>query len=285
MENTPIRHVSDTAFWVATFRARETERPDAVFRDPLARRLVGEEGERIVEQMERPAAVGWSVVVRTCLIDDYIRHALPQGVDVILNLGAGLDTRPYRMELPNDLLWIEVDYPGIIQFKEERLQNERPRCRLERVSVDLAVREERIRLFSEVQSRSRKVLILTEGVLPYLTNENVSELAEDLHAQSHFEFWVVDFWSRLFAARMRKSKTFKKLRNAPFRFDPPEWTEFFKKEGWEVDQVRYLAMEGKKIGRRPPIPMWLKIVGTFLPAEKKKQYAQMSGYALLRAHR
>ena len=35
-----IRHISDTARWAAIYRARETERPNAVFRDPLARRKI-----------------------------------------------------------------------------------------------------------------------------------------------------------------------------------------------------------------------------------------------------
>jgi len=285
MENTPIRHVSDTAVWVATFRARETERPDALFRDPLARRLVGDEGERVVNQMEEAATVGWSVVVRTCLIDDYLKQAFAQGVDAVLNLGAGLDTRPYRMELPNDLLWIEVDYPAMIELKQERLKNETPRCRLERVSLDLADSEARRRLFSDVQTRAKKVLILTEGVLPYLSNENVLELAKDLHSQSHFEYWIVDYWSKMFVERMRKSKTFLKMRNAPFLFDPPVWKEFFEGAGWDVEQLRYTGNEARKLGRPAPFPIWLKLLAMLMPAEKKKQIEQMSGYALLRARR
>lgn len=285
METTPIRHVSDTAVWVATFRARETDRPDALFRDPLARVLVGDEGEQIVTQMEEAATVGWSIVVRTCLIDDYLKQAIAQGVDAVLNLGAGLDTRPYRMELPSDLLWIEVDYPTTIELKQERLKNETPRCRLERVSMDLADRDSRRRLFSELQTRAKKVLVLTEGVLPYLSNESVLELARDLHAQSHFEFWIVDYWSKMFLERMRKSKTFTKLRNAPFLFNPPVWREFFEQAGWDVDQLRYTGNEARKLGRPAPFPFWLKLLALLMPAEQKKQIEQMSGYALLRARR
>lgn len=285
MENTPIRHVSDTAVWVATFRARETERPDALFRDPLARMLVGDEGERIVNQMGEAATVGWSVVVRTCLIDDYLQQAFAQGIDAVLNLGAGLDTRPYRMELPNDLLWLEVDYPAMIELKQERLKNETPRCRLERVSLDLADSEARRRLFSDVQARARKVLILTEGVLPYLSNENVLELAKDLHSQSHFEYWIVDYWSKMFVERMRKSKTFIKMGNAPFLFDPPVWKEFFERAGWDVEQLRYTGNEARKLGRPAPFPIWLKLLAMLMPVEQKKQIEQLSGYALLRARR
>ena len=79
----------------------------------------------------------WSVVIRTVIIDDYIRQAIAAGVDTILNLGAGLDTRPYRIDLPNSLRWIEVDFPHVIELKETRLAVEKPSCRLERISLDL----------------------------------------------------------------------------------------------------------------------------------------------------
>ena len=67
---------------------------------------------------------GWSVVIRTHIIDSYIRELIQEGVDTIVNLGAGLDTRPYRLDLPPSLHWIEVDFPHMIQLKEDRLANE-----------------------------------------------------------------------------------------------------------------------------------------------------------------
>ena len=47
--DTPIRNVSDTAVWVAMYRARENDRPNGLFRDPFARRLAGERGEQILQ--------------------------------------------------------------------------------------------------------------------------------------------------------------------------------------------------------------------------------------------
>ena len=79
----------------------------------------------------------WSVVIRTVIIDNLINQALAEGVDTILNLGAGLDTRPYRMALPKTLRWVEVDYPHVIALKEERLAGEEPYCRLKRIKLDL----------------------------------------------------------------------------------------------------------------------------------------------------
>jgi Leucine carboxyl methyltransferase len=57
---------------------------------------------------------------------------------MVVNLAAGLDTRPYRMDLPSSRLWVEVDLPDLLDYKEEVLKSESPRCRLERVRLDLS---------------------------------------------------------------------------------------------------------------------------------------------------
>ena len=113
-----IQNVSDTAFMVAGFRALETERAEPLFRDPLAAKLAGDHGRAILATVPQSFVGGWSVVIRTVIIDGFIQRAVKDGVDTILNLGAGLDTRPYRMELPRSLRWIEVDFPDVIALKE-----------------------------------------------------------------------------------------------------------------------------------------------------------------------
>src|SRR2546427_2139072 len=94
-----IRNISDTARWVAVYRARETDRPNAVFRDPFARRLAGERGEQIAQAMPFDNRSGWPFVARTYLFDELIAQGVREGVDMVLNLAAGLDARPYRMDL------------------------------------------------------------------------------------------------------------------------------------------------------------------------------------------
>src|SRR5437667_1910976 len=99
-----IGHVSDTARWVAFYRVMESERPDALFRDPYARRLAGERGRRIAAAMGATSKyTRWTLVVRTVLIDEFITAAVAGGINTVLNLGAGLDSRPYRMSLPGSL--------------------------------------------------------------------------------------------------------------------------------------------------------------------------------------
>src|SRR5580693_2812794 len=122
-----IRNVSDTARLVAIDRAVESERPDALFRDPFARRLAGERGARIAKSNPLgggKSGLGWPIVTRTYVIDQMIQAHIARDGDAVLNLAAGLDTRPYRMDMPSSLQWIEVDLPEILAHKEEILRGE-----------------------------------------------------------------------------------------------------------------------------------------------------------------
>src|SRR5580698_10987753 len=158
-----IRNVSDTARLVAVDRAVESERPDALFRDPFARRLAGERGARIAESNPlgaRKSAAGWPIVTRTYVIDQMIQAHIAQGGDMVINLAAGLDTRPYRMELPRSLQWIEVDLPEILAYKEQVLASAEPRCHLERVSLDLSGIEQRRSLFERLGRQAKKIVVM-----------------------------------------------------------------------------------------------------------------------------
>ena len=121
MDKTPasadITGVADTALWVAALRAHESQRKAPAFLDPLAGGLAGARGEAIARSFPNAAAVEWAVVLRTAALDRLIEEALAQGVDTVVNLGAGLDTRPYRLNLPKSLRWIEIDLPPLIDSK------------------------------------------------------------------------------------------------------------------------------------------------------------------------
>jgi methyltransferase (TIGR00027 family) len=238
-----IKHVSDTAFWVGIYRAQESGRQDALFKDPFAALLTAEKGQDIVDHVSGSRYVSWTVVIRTRVIDEMINSLLLEGVDTIINLGAGLDTRPYRLALPVSLRWIEVDYPHLIEFKEEKLKEEKPNCHLERVSLDLANQEERQIFFSKVNSQAKKVLILTEGVIPYLSEEQVSSLAIDLHAQNNFSFWITEYHSHEMYRKLQNVRKSKEMENAPFQFFPAHWLAFFNERSWKEREVQWLTRE------------------------------------------
>jgi methyltransferase (TIGR00027 family) len=272
-----IDDVSDTALWVATYRAQETERPDALFRDPLAARLAGEKGLKIAARMSGTRYTAWSIVIRTSIIDDYIRRLLPE-VDVVLNLGAGLDTRPYRLELPASLRWIEVDYPHMVQLKEERLRDEKPRCRLERVSLDLADLPARRNFLAGFAGA--RALVLTEGVVPYLSVEEAASLADDLRA-SKVGLWITDYISPRLMTMLQRGRRKREMRNAPFRFKPDDWFGFFAQHGWKPREIRYTPEESEKLGRPIPRPWWSFVLALVMSRARREEFRKFSGYVLL----
>src|SRR5215470_15562058 len=200
-----VRNISDTARWAAYFRAQETARPDAVFRDPYAERLSGQHGIDIANTIPDGNKHAWAWVARTYLFDSFIMQELNQGVDLVLNLAAGLDARPYRMSLSAALQWIEVDLPGILAYKEEILAAEKPTCAVERVRLDLADVGARRALFASLNQRARKILINTEGLLIYLSTEEVIALARDLAAGVNFQRWIMDLSSPGLLKMMQKT--------------------------------------------------------------------------------
>jgi methyltransferase (TIGR00027 family) len=226
----------------------------------------------------------WSVALRTHIIDDFILQAVSQGTDAVLCLGAGLDTRPYRLSLPESLCWIEVDLPQIIELKESQLASERPRCRLERIRLDLTDVPARRRLFADVGARFRQVLVLTEGVIPYLTVEVAGELADELRSQRTFTRWIVDYFS---PGVLRGSATSRwRMPNAPFRFFPADYFGFFKAHGWDVSQARYLTEEGRRLRRPTPFPWLMRVLIqlrlAFLSRARREAARRMLGYLLLK---
>lgn len=247
-----VRSVSDTARWVAYFRAVETGRPDALFQDPYAQRLAGEHGFQLANTLADGHKHEWAWVARTYLFDQFLSSAIRDGADMVVNLAAGLDARPYRMNLPLSLQWVEVDLPEIIAHKEEILANERPRCSLERISLDLNDVDARQEFFAQLDRRATKVVIASEGLLIYFSSEEVASLARDLASQKHFANWIVDLASPG-QLRLMQSTTGKQLSEAgaAFKFGPREGAKFFASCGWEAVEVQGLLKTASRFKRVP----------------------------------
>ncbi|MGB9305425.1 MAG: SAM-dependent methyltransferase [Mycobacterium sp.] len=244
-----ITHVSDTARWTALHRATESARPDALFKDPLAERLAGEHGRAIVAQVPRTTRNGWWLIARTKIIDDTIAQAIADGCDRVLNLAAGLDTRPYRLDLPSDLTWVEADLPGLLTEKAQLLEGLTPRCRLTRTAVELADPHARDAFLDEALDGAAKALVLTEGLLMYLEDRHVVALSEAI-TRPEVAWLMLDFAGPGLKQMMNK-KMGGMLANAPFIFAPENGLAFFEDLGWQVIEAESQLLAARRLHRLP----------------------------------
>lgn len=234
-----IRNISETALWVAVYRARETKRPDAAFRDPFARRLAGPRGEEIARSFPFSDKAAWAWVARTVLFDQFIEEQVRAGADLVVNLAAGLDARPYRMALPPALKWVEVDLPDMLTHKAEILAGEKPVCSLERVGLDLSDVSARRALFERLGRSASRVLVVSEGLLIYLAPEEVAALARDLASPGTFRSWVLDIASPGLLKMIQKDSGAQlSAAGAELKFGPAEGPGFFVPHGWKPVDVR-----------------------------------------------
>ncbi len=279
---TRVEHVSDTALWVAVYRAMESERPDALFRDPYARRLAGQRGEELLDSIPWARGSAWAMIVRTAVMDEIILRCIERdGVTQVVNLAAGLDARPYRLALPPGLRWIEVDLPDLLEYKAGILGDVAPGCELESVALDLSDREGRRALFARLDEARRETLVVSEGLLVYLERADVGRLAEDLHAASTFRRWLIDLASPMLLEWMKKrySKGMD-AGKAPFRFAPAEGSGFFLQHGWREAEIRYNLDEAHRLGREMRGAWIPRLVGRLFP-KKGAEYRRMGMTVLL----
>jgi methyltransferase (TIGR00027 family) len=245
-----VSNVSDTARWVAVYRAWESARPDALFSDPFADRLAGERGRAIAALAPRQVRTGWPMVVRTKLMDDLVLASIQDGCDCVLNLAAGLDTRPYRLALPAALSWIEADLPGMVEEKNKLLAGEKPACLLSREPIDLTDPTQRAALLDRVVRHTKKVLTITEGLLGYLDEEVVRSIGQELAARPAVRWWLLDVSSPAILRMMQRGMG-ENLANAPLKFAPCAGVGFFEALGWKARDIREVFREAVRFRRVP----------------------------------
>lgn len=233
-----IVHVSDTALMVAACRALETTRPDGFVRDPFAERLAGVRGMAIARALSRLDVMCFGVGVRSRFLDELVAYSVAQlRVRAVVSLGCGLDTRPWRLDLPSDLRWIESDFPSMLDRKAAAMASEQPKCRLERLRADLSDAAQRRALFAAVAETPS--LMITEGLLQYLPAEAVEALASETAALSGVRYWIADITSPAFAERVGMD-TFRSVQDvrAATHLDGARILGTMNRNGWKFVQRR-----------------------------------------------
>ena len=192
----------------------------------------------------------WSYTARTWIVDQVIEREVRQGTDVVINLAAGLDSRPYRMPLPAALRWVEVDLPDMLNYKQDVLSAARPVCALERVPLDLSNTAARRALFQRLGDEANRALVISEGLIVYFEANGAAELARDLAAQPSFRRWVTDLTSPALLKMLQKAIGGPLVdAGSPLQFAPPEGPEFFTPCGWKPVETRSLLHTAAKLKR------------------------------------
>ncbi|GAA4236063.1 SAM-dependent methyltransferase [Actinomadura meridiana] len=247
--------VSYTSQWTAAARALESERDDALFVDPLARRLAEPRGFELLDKYGGGGLVEF-VAIRTRYLDDAISDLVGRGVRQVVLIAAGMDTRAFRLELPDDVTLYEVDHRALIEEKEKRLAQigaPPPSVTLRRVQADLtgdwsaALRESDF-------DPSKPTLWVPEALLFFLTEKQSRTLLRTFAANSAPGSWVaVDILSRELLRNPATQIFLSALKSdgIPWLFgtDTPE--EFMAGAGWTVRDVKEPGQPGAGQGRWP----------------------------------
>jgi methyltransferase (TIGR00027 family) len=228
-----INHVSDTALMVAACRALETESDDGFVDDPFAARLAGERGMAILDALPHQQMFRFGMGVRSRFLDELLLEALASDqIATVLSVGCGLDTRPWRLELPPDLRWIEVDFPDMLDYKDGLMAGETPRCRRERLSADLNDREQRLALYRA--AGAAPALMITEGLLMYLPAATVESLAAEARQESGIAHWISDVTTTAFAQAIGGVDAMRSLQHvrAPDFLTGEQILDVVRRNGW-----------------------------------------------------
>ncbi|MFI7388139.1 SAM-dependent methyltransferase [Streptomyces sp. NPDC049813] len=178
---------------VARVRARESERTDALFRDPLARAFAAAGGlgpsspRRAADEAEqrRRQALSYSIVIRTKFLDDLLRQAAGSGIRQVVLLGAGMDSRAFRMDWPPGTRLFEIDTAECLEFKASVLRQESAVARCERITVAADLREDWPQVLAAAgHDPAEPTVWIAEGLLIYLPQDAVELLLARIGTRS-----------------------------------------------------------------------------------------------------
>ncbi len=182
---------SRTAEYVALFRAIESTLPPErrLFEDPYAKRFLGPRLALVAKLCSLPGAPDivsrfidyrWagtrsSAVARTRFIDDAIRTAVERGIEQLVILGAGFDSRAYRIDALKNVTVFEVDHPSTFARKQGLLRRALPGLpsRVRFVATDFQGADLGLAMNGAGCSKQVPTFILWEGVTPYLSEAAV----------------------------------------------------------------------------------------------------------------
>ena len=244
--------VIGSAYWIAAARARESTRPDRLFDDPWAGDLAGERGIAMMAASERASGgENTFLPVRTRYIDDAVTAAVADGIRQVVLLGAGLDTRAYRLDLPPDLRWFEVDRPAVFATKDRVLGAEVPRCRRLAVPMEMSSGWS-VGLTAAGLDVTARTAWIAEGLLFYLSAADVdAALGEAAAVSGPGSRFIADVMSAdgLRQPAMEPYRRYCDAQGLPPPFGHDDPAALLTANGWQVGHLTYAGAPDANFGR------------------------------------
>jgi methyltransferase (TIGR00027 family) len=180
MTEPSIDALEATARWTAAVRALETARQDRLVDDPWAEELAGSEGRAWIEGRTPESVL--PIVLRTRYFDEWLEGVMAEGaIQQVVVLGAGLDTRSYRLPWPAGTRLFELDQEAVLDHKESVLARAgvTPRCARRVIAADL-FGDWPAALAAAGFDTQRPAVWLLEGLLFYLPREQVVRILDQV---------------------------------------------------------------------------------------------------------
>jgi O-methyltransferase involved in polyketide biosynthesis len=169
VQDTELVGVQKTLSPVLRAKALDNRLPDPILGDSYAEQAMRRLDPDYDKRRFGTSQMGLAAVVRAKAHDDWARTFLAEHPDaVVLHLGCGLDARVYRIDPPPTVDWYDLDYPAIVELRHQFLPP-REHCTLIGASVTDLAWLDRI-------PRGRPVLMVAEGLVPYLTEADLRRL-------------------------------------------------------------------------------------------------------------
>ena len=256
-DETPMDALAQTARWTAAARARESQRPDRLFEDPLAAVLAGEQGFALLDAEPPEARDNPYLAIRTYFFDDWLERVTRQEqVQQVVLVAAGMDSRAFRLRWPAELVLFEVDQPALLELKAELLSSTgfSSTCERRPVGVDLERDAWADRLRAAGFRDDTASVWLAEGFFEYLPAAAVESVlvataalsapGSRLGADFVSEDLLRSPWMTAYLSELER-------RGTPWRFGTNQPEHLLERYGWRADQVRQPGEEGAGAGRWP----------------------------------
>jgi methyltransferase (TIGR00027 family) len=266
-----------TALLIAYARAQESQRADRRLDDSLAAAFIEAVGDSAGGAAGLPAggplagygssvlwnAFGFYWTERTVFYDQHILNAVTAGCRQLVLLGAGLDSRAFRLGLPESTTVFELDQAPVLHFKQEVLDKNRAAATCRRIPLAVDLRTDWPRVLSEAGfAPSQPTAWVAEGLLMFLSRADADQLLDRVTALSAAGSRIAaEYWSKPWqdsdllteTTSDQDRATWDQARRAfhygPMQESPASWLS---RHGWSADEVVTLVEFGRRGNRSLP---------------------------------